>query len=215
MGSIPAWAGETLDYPIRFFKQTVYPRVGGGNLASRSLANSAAGLSPRGRGKRYNSSCATTSRRSIPAWAGETTRLRWPVTLNPVYPRVGGGNAGKRNTCVLVEGLSPRGRGKLADHAPQPFQAGSIPAWAGETEAMSATSISRAVYPRVGGGNRLARKGTRPHHGLSPRGRGKRTREPPPRAFRRSIPAWAGETKGYTHLSGGGRVYPRVGGGNP
>ena len=53
-----------------------------------------------------------------------------------------------------------------------------------------------------------------PPTGLSPRGRGKPTQKHLRQAFRRSIPAWAGETKSslpHPYLKG---VYPRVGGGN-
>ena len=50
--------------------------------------------------------------------------------------------------------------------------------------------------------------------GLSPRGRGKRLAGPPPVDPRRSIPAWAGETRGRYWQDGRQPVYPRVGGGN-
>ena len=70
------------------------------------------------------------------------------------------------------------------------------------------------VYPRVGGGNRRPNGAELPSPGLSPRGRGK----PDWGIFRlrlqRSIPAWAGETKGKRYAANGRAVYPRVGGGN-
>ena len=49
-GSIPAWAGEPRKWLARKSRPGVYPRVGGGTLASIHARMSAAGLSPRGRG---------------------------------------------------------------------------------------------------------------------------------------------------------------------
>ena len=49
-------------------------------------------------------------------------------------------------------GLSPRGRGNLADRAEHQPLIGSIPAWAGEPWRVNWWSIALGVYPRVGGG---------------------------------------------------------------
>ena len=54
---------------------------------------------------------------------------------------------------VRGEGLSPRGRGKLGRREFDHLDAGSIPAWAGETMLYSAETPPLRVYPRVGGGN--------------------------------------------------------------
>ena len=70
------------------------------------------------------------------------------------------------------------------------------------------------VYPRVGGGNPALSKPMMWRRGLSPRGRGKRTRRSSLNTPRRSIPAWAGETFRAGSSYAQGRVYPRVGGGN-
>ena len=71
------------------------------------------------------------------------------------------------------------------------------------------------VYPRVGGGNASTDRLTPEACGLSPRGRGKPVGSREMRPPVGSIPAWAGETRlalaGFAY----GRVYPRVGGGNP
>ena len=71
-GSIPAWAGETVQVNNVSDGNGVYPRVGGGNgigNIARTLSN---GLSPRGRGKPSPSGIPGEHHRSIPAWAGET-----------------------------------------------------------------------------------------------------------------------------------------------
>ena len=54
--SIPAWAGETFAAARESLQEEVYPRVGGGNPPSDRRLPTAAGLSPRGRGKRLISS---------------------------------------------------------------------------------------------------------------------------------------------------------------
>ena len=75
------------------------------------------------------------------------------------------------------------------------------------------TTQSR-VYPRVGGGNGIMRCVPFGNGGLSPRGRGKRRYALYAPHIGGSIPAWAGETPRWGHLSRRRQVYPRVGGGN-
>ena len=75
------------------------------------------------------------SRGSIPAWAGETAGHQRLHLSGAVYPRVGGGNARHPAEGLDVEGLSPRGRGKLTPSTPKLKYQRSIPAWAGETAA--------------------------------------------------------------------------------
>ena len=127
---------------------------------------------------------------------------------------MGGGNGYWIDRGHCLRGLSPRGRGKRAGIHPPADCPGSIPAWAGETAGYRSDDILRAVYPRVGGGNRWTVGYAPGNGGLSPRGRGKR------RSFcalprpGRSIPAWAGETEPGRPGLGEKGVYPRVGGGN-
>ena len=70
-----------------------------------------------------------------------------------VYPRVGGGNEKFGVIALGIGGLSPRGRGKPDRTPTWRACAGSIPAWAGETEYTAAAIAAETVYPRVGGGN--------------------------------------------------------------
>ena len=118
----------------------VYPRVRGGNSRSAPFYQSAGGLSPRGRGKRrirvtgptppygglsprgrgkrFPLPRAMSMTRSIPAWAGETSKASVPAIdrgSGAVYPRVGGGNVTR--TVLFLQHIALR----------------SIPAWAGET----------------------------------------------------------------------------------
>ena len=193
--SIPAWAGETAPLAGLSATERVYPRVGGGNWSKRSLPIGKAGLSPRGRGKLVFGRIICLPERSIPAWAGETCPAWSVFATEPVYPRVGGGNAGSGRRKNRCRGLSPRGRGKL--------------------RAIPKGQNDHRVYPRVGGGNQWRDRQKLSKPGLSPRGRGKRKPARPASWATRSIPAWAGETTTTPTSSPTPTVYPRVGGGNP
>ena len=172
------------------------------------------GLSPRGRGKRGGNPRDAKIVGSIPAWAGETYDWIAGELAKQVYPRVGGGNGGRKCPCRRRPGLSPRGRGKPRRPVGRKEPAGSIPAWAGETAPQSPGAGAAQVYPRVGGGNASIQYSLPSPWGLSPRGRGKHEYAAPAQGRQWSIPAWAGETgQGYRDTAGPA-VYPRVGGGN-
>ncbi len=193
----------------------VYPRVGGANQRRVVHHFRGEGLSPRGRGKRLQSTLPTTPLRSIPAWAGQTPPRVGPAPGSTVYPRVGGANASALSSISMRPGLSPRGRGKLSRYDFLAVGTGSIPAWAGQTAASVAWMATCKVYPRVGGANQGRPPSSRDRRGLSPRGRGKPPGSPETPGWGRSIPAWAGQTA----LPGAAMiykaVYPRVGGANP
>ena len=173
-GSIPAWAGETWSRATLHQKTVVYPRVGGGNRVGGDHWGLGYGLSPRGRGKLGNAICGGTGTRSIPAWAGETPPYPQPLGEPRVYPRVGGGNVRQEWERRIVQGLSPRGRGKPDTAVNRLIRQWSIPAWAGETPAAEPVITCGGVYPRVGGGNLYLLGAAQNPPGLSPRGRGKR-----------------------------------------
>ena len=109
----------------------------------------------------------------IPAWAGKTSTPCGASSPPWAHPRVGGENNAVKAAGGLLQGSSPRGRGK-----PTPltlFQAVSrlIPAWAGKTaHELDRPGIHRA-HPRVGGENLEEDSGLVDFLGSSPRGRGK------------------------------------------
>ena len=133
VGSIPAWAGETVYRAMELDGRKVYPRVGGGNDLHHEIRSHVSGLSPRGRGKPSQGGQRVPLRGSIPAWAGETTQTVALISREKVYPRVGGGNGSWLPAAFHASGLSPRGRGKLPQQQSRANRSGSIPAWAGET----------------------------------------------------------------------------------
>ena len=171
----------------------VYPRVGGGTHLAGAAFQARSGLSPRGRGNRPAERFGQLVLGSIPAWAGEPGPGPLAGRQGRVYPRVGGGTPIMPTTISTEWGLSPRGRGNRGDNFPIVGPGGSIPAWAGEPPSEPTAKPPAQVYPRVGGGTGWLPPMESNERGLSPRGRGNRTRHDSTAAQTRSIPAWAGE----------------------
>ena len=162
VGSIPACAGEPTTRAGTTWRRRVYPRVCGGAEGWFSVGWIAWGLSPRVRGSPAFTCWPPACQGSIPACAGEPSR---------VYPRV----AGEPHVRPIAAGLSrsdPRvcggaesGEGSIPACAGEP----AIPACAGEPQLQSRTTcgtipacageppgrelcILAGVYPRVCGG---------------------------------------------------------------
>ena len=129
-----------------------------------------------------------------------------------VYPRVGGEPGMYLYAAVVVQGLSPRGRGTQSGLFLAFAGAGSIPAWAGNPRLALILPGRNRVYPRVGGEPRFTPGLFIGPVGLSPRGRGTLRRGKPERHPSRSIPAWAGNPGSPRLPQLQARVYPRVGG---
>ena len=214
VGSIPACAGETSSTDSDFAAAEVYPRVCGGNGSQNFVTAAADGLSPRVRGKRAGTGLPAASKRSIPACAGETYQFVTAGQVNGVYPRVCGGNQHEATALVTTDGLSPRVRGKPAYRLYHAGPIRSIPACAGETRQISPPNPTKEVYPRVCGGNMLAKVWREADGGLSPRVRGKPDTTDICRIAAGSIPACAGETARLHSEILCAEVYPRVCGGN-
>ena len=131
--SIPACAGEAVGYAPR-------PETG-------------QGLSPRVRGKPRRLPGGAGDDGSIPACAGEAAMRKYWNRLVKVYPRVCGGSRPRPGAGWTPGGLSPRVRGKRDGEYVTQGGLGSIPACAGEAEAIWSGSPYQTVYPRVCGGS--------------------------------------------------------------
>ena len=119
-----------------------------------------------------------------------------------------------RLTCTI--GLSPRVRGNLNGALFSLASSRSIPACAGEPQALSPTVQRTTVYPRVCGGTQMAQMEGEDDNGLSPRVRGNLSPTTRLRLTGRSIPACAGEPRAERQNLPFPKVYPRVcGGTNP
>ena len=187
--------------------------MGGGTMSAGDARKSHCGLSPRGRGNRQDNVKHQITHRSIPAWAGEPSSGAAARSRSRVYPRVGGGTSTLLFDTLPLSGLSPRGRGNLADGRVRDIHQGSIPAWAGEPLTAEWLGLGDKVYPRVGGGTIGITVKKQQSVGLSPRGRGNQVARHRVHNGQRSIPAWAGEPKILSFNNPAKRVYPRVGGG--
>ena len=74
--------------------------------------------------------------RLIPAWAGKTAvRVRERIGRR-AHPRVGGENCAITRARAIVEGSSPRGRGKRCGQHARSRIRRLIPAWAGKTRSL-------------------------------------------------------------------------------
>ena len=165
------------------------------------------------RGNRHWRIRAASSRRSIPACAGEPGPWIGPRPTRPVYPRVCGGTAGSPAAAGTVRGLSPRVRGNLQLGFDRRQKEGSIPACAGEPIEAEHPGFLDEVYPRVCGGTIWVYVEKDKSWGLSPRVRGNRRRRRGFPAHHRSIPACAGEPGPLAGCPRRCGVYPRVCGG--
>ena len=129
----------------------------------------------------------------IPAHAGEPRGSDSPVTGLRVNPRARGGTDAADVAPRMPEGLSPRTRGNHSKYIKLTYPVGSIPAHAGEPEAIPCWLVGLRVYPRARGGTLSRREDFNHARGLSPRTRGNPLREAPRTGQPGSIPAHAGE----------------------
>ena len=172
------------------------------------------GPSPRGRGRQEEIAVLKTNRGTIPAWAGATPNERRGVIPDWDHPRVGGGDTQMALVSKISPGPSPRGRGRRWTRGKRSMVAGTIPAWAGATAAVTGEPLSFRDHPRVGGGDQNRPLIEHLQSGPSPRGRGRLDQRQRHAGQSGTIPAWAGATcVGVVR----GRVvgdHPRVGGGD-
>ena len=213
-GRIPADAGETQHRSIRPRSGRAYPRGRGGNRDNYEGYCTIQGLSPRTRGKRRPAARWCRLIRPIPADAGETALPHEAEPLGWAYPRGRGGNDGTRGVTTVINGLSPRTRGKRRLLPVRCADTGPIPADAGETPNATRKPRAPRAYPRGRGGNAPAPSLTLNPLGLSPRTRGKQIDQRVQLAQQGPIPADAGETTITTTTPRRRRAYPRGRGGN-
>ena len=151
-GSIPAYAGEPKAPRPPAGRSGVYPRVCGGTEPGKPGLCFINGLSPRMRGNPGRGKEVQRVERSIPAYAGEPQHELGRVGACEVYPRVCGGTFYCLAHPAYDQGLSPRMRGNPNHPGPMQGRQRSIPAYAGEPQAVGLPSGVEEVYPRVCGG---------------------------------------------------------------
>ena len=111
-GLIPACAGKTETSTARPAPAWAHPRVCGENEAIKASDATDKGSSPRVRGK-LTSRCRRLGVTGlIPACAGKTERIRAEFRIGGAHPRVCGENCPDGRAHGLLQGSSPRVRGK-------------------------------------------------------------------------------------------------------
>ena len=192
-GYIPARAGEAGAARAGASGAGVHPRACGGSSISFRLATSAAGTSPRVRGKLDHTLFLVLIHRYIPARAGEASRQCLCARRAEVHPRACGGSRALRRPVPVAHGTSPRVRGKLCEGSQFGIQDRYIPARAGEAAGRVRTPSRQRVHPRACGGSGHLIASVDATAGTSPRVRGKRVRGFHERLQGGYIPARAGE----------------------
>ena len=130
---IPAHAGQTAPYVHRTFCRADHPRACGANHDCVRPLFRPFGSSPRMRGKHAVAGAARRVVRIIPAHAGQTSGLTYPMPSVADHPRACGANFRVREVVDAYAGSSPRMRGKRLHkrHRGKPVRI--IPAHAGQT----------------------------------------------------------------------------------
>ncbi len=151
-----------------------------------------------------------TTRRFIPAYAGNILRIKRRGSNTAVHPRVCGEHNYYAASAASSSGSSPRMRGTLTSTHEKIGQNRFIPAYAGNMLFTHNARRGGTVHPRVCGEHRKPKTGDLPRYGSSPRMRGTYRTIKVYIAKTRFIPAYAGNI-----LTQGQRAYilavhPRV-----
>ena len=172
------------------------------------------GSSPRMRGKLPVLRHELAGGGLIPAYAGKTSLDDTRTPVHRAHPRVCGENACQQRAQEMQMGSSPRMRGKPLYQFLRRARLGLIPAYAGKTPPHDARGLRGWAHPRVCGENRGQVLAQRGDEGSSPRMRGKLEIIRLLSKRSRLIPAYAGKTVDFAHLSGARGAHPRVCGEN-
>ena len=108
---IPARAGNICARSKCDREPTVHPRAGGEHNGPTISPSLYVGSSPRGRGTCAAPNATRSTRRFIPARAGNIHGRRISMRPPPVHPRAGGEHSRRMSASVRANGSSPRGRG--------------------------------------------------------------------------------------------------------
>ncbi len=206
---IPAGAGNTAASGSSCCGRAVHPRWRGEHFlqfGSQILCN---GSSPLARGTRSDCSVRHRVRRFIPAGAGNTFLGGCEYEKDAVHPRWRGEHTVIGFLWKPGIGSSPLARGTLRCGRAWKLSRRFIPAGAGNTSAVSASSLSPAVHPRWRGEHRNPRPKPPTGGGSSPLARGTPGRPSRPAVARRFIPAGAGNTSASAPLTPSTAVHPR------
>ena len=211
---IPAHAGQTRGSSSNSSRTKDHPRACGANASNAFFAASAAGSSPRMRGKPLIRADKVMGIRIIPAHAGQTVCVAHANAVEADHPRACGANEAWDGTSAPPDGSSPRMRGKRTHRIRHQCGDRIIPAHAGQTVLARHWVASLTDHPRACGANGARQRVVRVDDGSSPRMRGKPGRWAGCRPASRIIPAHAGQTSGISSAAYSRPDHPRACGAN-
>ena len=177
------------------------------------------GSSPLARGTQDLDRLGYVADRFIPAYAGNSWRLRYSCGLvpvhpcwrgTPVHPRLRGELDLACFLCALIAGSSPLTRGTRQARHWLRYPSRFIPAYAGNSRETVSRSKSKSVHPRLRGELRLQLPGGRLHNGSSPLTRGTQLAIRQRERGRRFIPAYAGNSFHSIQQHTSSPVHPRL-----
>ena len=206
---IPARAGNTAALYRVGPTCTVHPRSRGEHVGCDLSGIPAHGSSPLARGTPSGWSTARTSRRFIPARAGNTRGPETGRRKCPVHPRSRGEHLEESEITIGVNGSSPLARGTRSALAHNADHCRFIPARAGNTSTTRRRIMSTTVHPRSRGEHHSRGWSRRARTGSSPLARGTRRRDDRLGQPHRFIPARAGNTPRSRSGSPAHPVHPR------
>ena len=192
---IPARAGQTMPLLKASALLSDHPRACGANIGGRVPGDVPAGSSPRVRGKQSGRWRPASRRRIIPARAGQTITDVKTNLGRTDHPRACGANVRVQISQTLIEGSSPRVRGKRFFCSRFSPATRIIPARAGQTSSSAFFFSSSADHPRACGANLALEVPELVEIGSSPRVRGKPIHIALDDVTHRIIPARAGQTR--------------------
>ena len=150
---IPAHAGQTPAVPRVTRSWTDHPRACGANVTHTHNILDTVGSSPRMRGKLNAQTATSVYTRIIPAHAGQTTSLFSSRKRVTDHPRACGANGVTSGAATVLNGSSPRMRGKRKLAGAYTEKRRIIPAHAGQTMGHRTGQQQLPDHPRACGAN--------------------------------------------------------------
>ena len=193
-GIIPAYAGNTfIPRSINIFSQD-HPRICGEHIAKNLTTGEVKGSSPHMRGTRIRPPEYARTLGIIPAYAGNT----WTPSISPAlpwdHPRICGEHSRGLRRMTVARGSSPHMRGTLHKRDYRFPRWRIIPAYAGNTSALSPSGNRYRDHPRICGEHCRNVVALSTSMGSSPHMRGTLSGFHRPFPVGGIIPAYAGNT---------------------
>ena len=207
---IPAYAGSTPLLRGLRRRRSDHPRIRGEHLMKYGLVIEAAGSSPHTRGARGQLAGRANDGRIIPAYAGSTNAGRERRRPGRDHPRIRGEHLPQSAMMTYLTGSSPHTRGALRLQMTEFLRMRIIPAYAGSTQARSASPWRWRDHPRIRGEHMAAYRLDLMTHGSSPHTRGAPVGFVGDHALFRIIPAYAGSTFVVSSAARRSMDHPRI-----